>query len=115
MQLSVEGGLLQNTYRVSVGYTSTTELYNSGRGNDRLTVGLSFNHRSPNGKLAVELGSNTSYTNNETAATVNYFTLAPNAPGSTTTKDNTTGNLTETSTAASIPSRISKTGARTRP
>ncbi len=81
VQLSVEGGLLQNTYRVSVGYTSTTEMYNQGRGNDRLTVGLSFNHRSPNGKLTVELGSNTSYTNNETAATLNFFTLPPNAPG----------------------------------
>ncbi|WP_341835624.1 SusC/RagA family TonB-linked outer membrane protein [Chitinophaga pollutisoli] len=80
VQLSVEGGLLQNTYRVSIGYTSTTEMYNQGRGNDRLTVGLSFNHRSPNGKLTVELGSNTSFAKNETAATVNFFTLSPNAP-----------------------------------
>ncbi|MBS0030572.1 SusC/RagA family TonB-linked outer membrane protein [Chitinophaga sp. 22321] len=81
VQLSVEGGLLQNTYRVSVGYTSTTEMYNQGRGNDRLTVGLSFNHRSPNGKLMVELSSNNTYSNNETAATLDFFSLAPNAPG----------------------------------
>ncbi|MEI3800509.1 MULTISPECIES: SusC/RagA family TonB-linked outer membrane protein [unclassified Chitinophaga] len=80
VQLSVEGGLLQNTYRVSVGYTSTTEMYNQGRGNDRLTVGLSFNHRSPNGKLMVELSSNSTYSNNETAATLDFFSLAPNAP-----------------------------------
>ena len=81
VQLSVEGGLLLNTFRVSVGYTSTTEMYNQGRGNDRLTVGISFNHRSPNGKLAVELSSNNTYSNNETAATLNYFSLPPNAPG----------------------------------
>ncbi|WP_436487985.1 SusC/RagA family TonB-linked outer membrane protein [Chitinophaga sp. ARDCPP14] len=81
VQLSVEGGLLQNTYRVSVGYTSTTEMYNQGRGNDRLTVGLSFNHRSPNGKLMVELSSNSTYSNNETAATLDFYSLAPNAPG----------------------------------
>lgn len=80
VQLSVEGGLLQNTYRVSVGYTSTTEMYNQGRGNDRLTVGLSFNHRSPNGKLMVELSSNSTYSNNETAATLDFYSLAPNAP-----------------------------------
>ncbi|MCW3464765.1 SusC/RagA family TonB-linked outer membrane protein [Chitinophaga nivalis] len=80
VQLSVEGGLLQNTYRVSVGYTSTTEMYNQGRGNKRLTAGLSFNHRSSNGKLMVELSSNNTYSNNETAATVDFFSLAPNAP-----------------------------------
>lgn len=80
VQLSVEGGMLQNTYRVSVGYTSTTEMYNQGRGNDRLTVGLSFNHRSPSGKLVLELSSNNSYSNNETAATLDFFSLAPNAP-----------------------------------
>ncbi|WP_167019781.1 SusC/RagA family TonB-linked outer membrane protein [Chitinophaga sp. Cy-1792] len=80
VQLSVEGGLLQNTYRVSVGYTSTTEMYNSGRGNDRLTLGVSFNHRSPNGKLMVDLSTNNSYSNNESAATIDYFSLPPNAP-----------------------------------
>ncbi|WP_165806588.1 SusC/RagA family TonB-linked outer membrane protein [Chitinophaga parva] len=80
VQLSVEGGLLLNTFRVSVGYTSTTEMYNQGRGNDRLTAGLSFNHRSPNGKFTVELSANNTYSNNETAATINYFSLAPNAP-----------------------------------
>ncbi|MBC9933109.1 SusC/RagA family TonB-linked outer membrane protein [Chitinophaga qingshengii] len=80
VQLSLEGGLLQNTYRVSVGYTSTTEMYNQGRGNKRLTAGLSFNHRSANGKLMVELSSNNSYSNNETAATVDFFSLPPNAP-----------------------------------
>ncbi|MDR6569152.1 SusC/RagA family TonB-linked outer membrane protein [Chitinophaga ginsengisegetis] len=81
VQLTVEGGLLMNTYRVSVGYTSTTEMYNQGKGNDRLTVGLSFNHRSPNGKLMVNLSSNSAYTNNESAATLNFFSLSPNAPG----------------------------------
>ncbi|MBP1650773.1 MAG: SusC/RagA family TonB-linked outer membrane protein [Bacteroidetes bacterium] len=81
VQLSVEGGLLLNTYRVSVGYTSTTEMYNQGRGNNRLTVGISFNHRSPNGKLAVELSANNTYSNNETAATLDFFSLPPNAPG----------------------------------
>ncbi|HEY9259779.1 SusC/RagA family TonB-linked outer membrane protein [Chitinophaga sp.] len=80
VQLSVEGGLLLNTYRISVGYTSTTEMYNQGRGNDRLTVGMSFNHRSPNGKFAVELSSNNTYSNNETAASIDFFSLAPNAP-----------------------------------
>lgn len=80
VQMSVEGGLLQNTYRVSVGYTSTTEMYNQGRGNNRLTVGLAFNHRSPNGKLLVDLSSNSSYSNNETAATLDFFSLSPNAP-----------------------------------
>lgn len=80
VQLSVEGGLLQNTYRVSVGYTSTTEMYNQGRGNKRLTVGLSFNHRSPNGKLVVDLASNSSYANNESAALMDMFSLPPNAP-----------------------------------
>lgn len=81
VQLSVEGGLLLNTYRVSVGYTSTAEMYNQGRGNKRLTVGISFNHRSPNGKLQVELSTNNTYSNNETAATLDFFSLPPNAPG----------------------------------
>ncbi|WP_158563311.1 SusC/RagA family TonB-linked outer membrane protein [Chitinophaga silvatica] len=81
VQLSVEGGLLQNTYRVSVGYTSTTEMYNQGRGNNRLTMGLSFSHRSPNGKLKVDLSSNSTYSNNETATAIDFFSLAPNAPG----------------------------------
>jgi TonB-dependent starch-binding outer membrane protein SusC len=81
VQLSVEGGLLQNTYRVSVGYTSTTEMYNQGRGNNRLTVGVNFNHRSPNGKLMVELSSNSTYSNNESATTLDFFSLPPNAPG----------------------------------
>ncbi|WP_295116902.1 SusC/RagA family TonB-linked outer membrane protein [uncultured Chitinophaga sp.] len=80
VQLSVEGGMLQNTYRVSVGYTSTTEMYNQGRGNDRLTMGVSFNHRSPNGKLMVDLSTNNTYSNNESAATLDFFSLAPNAP-----------------------------------
>lgn len=80
VQLSVEGGLLQNTYRVSVGYTSTTEMYNQGRGNDRLTVGLSFMHRSPNGKLMVDLSSNSSYANNGTGASMDFYSLPPNAP-----------------------------------
>lgn len=80
VQLTVEGGMLQNTYRVSVGYTSTAEMYNQGKGNDRLTMGLSFNHRSPNGKLMVELSSNNTYSNNETATTVDFFSLPPNAP-----------------------------------
>lgn len=81
VQLSVEGGLLLNTYRVSVGYTSTTEMYNQGRGNRRLTTGISFNHRSQNGKLAVELSVNNTYSNDETAATLDFFSLPPNAPG----------------------------------
>jgi TonB-linked SusC/RagA family outer membrane protein len=82
VQLSVEGGLLQNTYRVSVGYSSTTEMYNQGRGNDRLTVGLSFDHRSPNGKLQVSLSSSSAYSDNETATSMNnLFSLPPNAPG----------------------------------
>lgn len=81
VQLTVEGGLLMNTYRVSVGYTSTTEMYNLGKGNDRLTVGLSFNHRSPNGKLLLDLSSSSAYTHNESAASLNFFSLPPNAPG----------------------------------
>ncbi|WP_164974119.1 SusC/RagA family TonB-linked outer membrane protein [Filimonas effusa] len=81
VQLSLEGGLLQNTYRVSVGYTATTEMYNQGRGNKRLTVGLSFNHRSANGKLMLELASNNTYSNNETGAQIDFFSLPPNAPG----------------------------------
>jgi TonB-linked SusC/RagA family outer membrane protein len=81
VQLSVEGGLLQNTYRVSVGYSSTTEMYNQGRGNDRLTVGLSFDHRSPNGKLQVNLSSSSAYSNNESAGVMDLFSLPPNAPG----------------------------------
>lgn len=81
VQLSVEGGLLLNTYRISVGYLSTTEMYNQGRGNDRLTVGISFNHRSPNGKVMLDLSVNNSYTNNQSAATLDFFSLPPNAPG----------------------------------
>lgn len=80
VQLSVEGGLLLNTYRISVGYTSTTEMYNQGRGNDRLTVGIAFNHRSPNGKVSLNIASNSTYSNNETAATLDFFSLPPNAP-----------------------------------
>jgi TonB-linked SusC/RagA family outer membrane protein len=80
IQLSVEGGLLQNTYRVSIGYTSTTEMYNGGKGNKRLTVGLAFDHRSANGKLQVRFSSNNAYTNDETMFGFNKFDLPPNAP-----------------------------------
>lgn len=80
VQLSVEGGLMQNTYRVSVGYTATTEMYNQGMGNRRLTVGLSFNHRSADGKLMLELASNNTYANNQTAAQIDFFSMPPNAP-----------------------------------
>ncbi|WP_177192327.1 SusC/RagA family TonB-linked outer membrane protein [Chitinophaga arvensicola] len=80
VQLSVEGGMLLNTYRISVGYTSTTEMYNQGRGNKRLTIGVAFNHRSTNGKFALDLSTNNSYANDETAPTLDFFSLAPNAP-----------------------------------
>ncbi|SCB72120.1 TonB-linked outer membrane protein, SusC/RagA family [Chitinophaga costaii] len=80
VQMTAEGGLLLNTFRVSVGYTSTTEMYNQGKGNDRLTVGISFNHRSPNGKVTLDLSTNNTYSNNESAATLDFFSLPPNAP-----------------------------------
>ena len=80
VQFSVDGGQQQNTYRVSVGYTSTTEMYNGGKGNKRLTLGLSFDHRSEDGKLHVGFSSNNTYSNNELMPGFNQFALSPNAP-----------------------------------